>query len=206
MNKTLRRKFFGMVGGLTLVATLPGCFPLVAGGMAGGALVIADRRNPGTQAIDRGIQLEAESMLIKAYGDNVHVNVSVFNRRVLLTGEVRTDALKNDVAQKIKAMKNVTEVFNELVPAPLSGLTARANDTYLTTRIKAAFMTKESIPSNSMKIVTEASKVYLMGIVTDAEANQAVDVARQVPGVKQVTKIFDVISEADKKRLDGQTK
>ena len=206
MNKILRRNFFCMIGGLTLAATLSGCFPLVAGSMAGGALVIADRRNPGTQAIDRGIQLEAESMLIKAYGDNVHVNVSVFNRRVLLTGEVRTDALKNEVGQKVKTMKNVTEVFNELVPAPLSGLSARANDSYLTTRIKAVFMTKENIPSNSMKIVTEAGKVYLMGIVTDAEANEAVEIARQVPGVKQVTKIFDVISEADKKRLDGQTK
>lgn len=206
MNKILRRKTLGLIGAITLASTLTGCFPLVAGGMAGGALVIADRRNPGTQTIDRGIQLEAESMLIKAYGDNVHVNVSVFNRRVLLTGEVRTDALKNEVAQNVKAMKNVTEVFNELVPAPLSALTARANDAYLTTRIKASFMAKENIPSNSMKIVTEASKVYLMGIVTEAEANQAVEVARQVPGVKQVTKIFDVISEEDKKRLDGQKK
>jgi len=206
MNKNLRRTTLGVIGCATLAAALSGCFPLVAGGMAGGALVIADRRNPGTQTIDRGIQLEAESMLIKAYGDNVHVNVSVFNRRVLLTGEVRTDALKNEVGQKVKTMKNVTEVFNELVPAPLSGLSARANDSYLTTRIKAVFMTKENIPSNSMKIVTEAGKVYLMGIVTDAEANEAVEIARQVPGVKQVTKIFDVISEADKKRLDGQTK
>jgi osmotically-inducible protein OsmY len=206
MKTILRRKILGMIGGATLIATLSGCFPLVAGGMAGGALVIADRRNPGTQAMDRGIQLEAESMLIKTYGDNVHVNVSVFNRRVLLTGEVRTDTLKNEVAQKIKAMKNVTEVVNELVPAPLSAFTARANDSYLTTRIKAAFMTKENIPSNSMRIVTEASKVYLMGIVTEQEANQAVEIARQVPGVKQVTKIFDVISEADKKRLDGQPK
>jgi len=206
MKTILRRKILGMIGGATLIATLSGCFPLVAGGMAGGALVSADRRNPGTQAMDRGIQLEAESMLIKTYGDNVHVNVSVFNRRVLLTGEVRTDTLKNEVAQKIKAMKNVTEVVNELVPAPLSAFTARANDSYLTTRIKAAFMTKENIPSNSMRIVTEASKVYLMGIVTEQEANQAVEIARQVPGVKQVTKIFDVISEADKKRLDGQPK
>jgi len=108
MNKTLRRSTLGLIGAITLVTTLSGCFPLVAGGMAGGALVIADRRNPGTQAIDRGIQLEAESMLIKAYGDNVHVNVSVFNRLVLLTGEVRTDALKNEVTQNVKAMKNVT--------------------------------------------------------------------------------------------------
>lgn len=171
--------------------------------MAGGALVIADRRNPGTQAIDRGIQLEAESFLIKKYGDNLHVNVSVFNRRVLLTGEVRTEQLKAEVAASVKNMKNVTEVFNELVAAPLSSLSARANDTYLTTRIKSVFVATEGVPSNSMKVVTEASKVYLMGIVTESEANRAVAIAREVPGVKQVTKVFDLISEADKRRLDG---
>jgi osmotically-inducible protein OsmY len=203
MNKQTKRQTLGFIlAGLGSV-TLTGCFPLVAGGMAGGALVIADRRNPGTQAIDRGIQLEAESFLIKKYGDNLHVNVSVFNRRVLLTGEVRTEQLKAEVASSVKAMKNVTEVFNELVAAPLSSLSARANDTYLTTRIKSVFVATEGVPSNSMKVVTEASKVYLMGIVTESEANRAVAIAREVPGVKQVTKVFDLISEADKRRLDG---
>jgi osmotically-inducible protein OsmY len=100
-------------------------------------------------------------------------------------------------------MKNVSAVFNEMVAAPISGLSARANDSYLTTRIKGAFVATEGVPSNSMKVVTEASKVYLMGIVTDAEANRAVEIVRSVPGVKQVTKVFDLISEADKKRLDG---
>jgi osmotically-inducible protein OsmY len=204
MQLKARRVF--LTGAVTVVSSslLQGCFPVIAGGMAGGALVIADRRNPGTQAIDRGIQLEAESLIIKTYGDNVHVNVSVFNRRVLLTGEARTDQLKSDVARRVQAMKNVTEVINELVAAPNSTLTARANDTFLTTRIKALYVADQAVPSNSMKIVTEASKVYLMGIVTDAEANKAVDIARQVPGVKQVTKLFDIISEADKRRLDGQ--
>jgi osmotically-inducible protein OsmY len=182
---------------------LSGCFPLVAGGMAGGALVIADRRSPGTQATDRGIQLEAESFLTKKYGDNIHINVSVFNRRVLLTGETRTEAIKTSVEADIKNMKNVTAIFNEMVAAPISGLSARANDSYLTTRIKAILIATEGVPSNSMKVITEASKVYLMGIVTDAEANRAVEIARSVPGVKQVTKVFDLISEADKKRLDG---
>jgi osmotically-inducible protein OsmY len=203
MTKQLKRQTLKLIALGAGTSALTGCFPLVAGGMAGGALVIADRRNPGTQAIDRGIQLEAESFLTKKYGDNIHVNVSVFNRRVLLTGETRTDAIKSSVEADIKNMKNVTTVFNEMVPAPISGLSARANDSYLTTRIKGAFVATEGVPSNSMKVITEASKVYLMGIVTDAEANRAVEIARSVPGVKQVTKVFDLISEADKKRLDG---
>ena len=203
MTKQLKRQTLKLIALGAGIASLPGCFPLVAGGVASGALVIADRRNPGTQAIDRGIQLEAESFLTKKYGDNIHVNVSVFNRRVLLTGETRTDSIKLSVEADVKNMKNVTTVFNEMVPAPISGLSARANDSYLTTRIKGAFVATEGIPSNSMKVITEASKVYLMGIVTDAEANRAVEIARSVPGVKQVTKVFDLISEADKKRLDG---
>ena len=206
MNKNLRRQMMKLMAALLTVTAFAGCFPLVAGGMAGGALVIADRRNPGTQSIDRGIQLEAESFLIKKYGDNVHVNVSVFNRRVLLTGETRTEQLKSEVANSVKAMKNVSDVFNELVAAPLSGLSARTNDAYLTTRIKGAFLADKNVPSNSMKVVTEAGKVYLMGIVTEAEANVAVNIAREVPGVKQVTKVFDLISEADKRRLDGANK
>jgi osmotically-inducible protein OsmY len=203
MTKQLKRQTLKLIALSASASVLSGCFPLVAGGMAGGALVIADRRNPGTQAIDRGIQLEAESFLTKKYGDNIHVNVSVFNRRVLLTGEARTDAIKLNVETDIKNMKNVTAVFNEMVSAPISGLSARANDSYLTTRIKGVFVATEGIPSNSMKVITEASKVYLMGVVTDAEANRAVEIARSVPGVKQVTKVFDLISEADKKRLDG---
>jgi osmotically-inducible protein OsmY len=203
MTKQLKRQTLKLIALGAGASILSGCFPLVAGGMAGGALVIVDRRNPGTQAIDRGIQLEAESFLIKKYGDNIHVNVSVFNRRVLLTGETRTEVIKNSVEADVKNMKNVTAIFNEMVASPISGLSARANDSYLTSRIKGAFVATEGIPSNSMKVITEASKVYLMGIVTDSEANRAVEIARSVPGVKQVTKVFDLISEADKKRLDG---
>jgi osmotically-inducible protein OsmY len=203
MTKQLKRRTIKLMALGVSASILSGCFPLVAGGMAGGALVIADRRSPGTQATDRGIQLEAESFLTKKYGDNIHINVSVFNRRVLLTGETRTEAIKTSVEADIKNMKNVTAIFNEMVAAPISGLSARANDSYLTTRIKAILIATEGVPSNSMKVITEASKVYLMGIVTDAEANRAVEIARSVPGVKQVTKVFDLISEADKKRLDG---
>jgi osmotically-inducible protein OsmY len=204
MNKQFKRRTFNLFFVSIAATSLTGCFPLIAGGVAGGAMVIGDRRNPGTQAIDLGIQLEAESFLIKKYGSNVHINVTVFNRRVLLTGETRTEELKADVTRQIKAMKNVTEVFNELTPAPTSSLTARAGDSFLTTRIKTIFITTEGVPSNSMRVVTEASKVYLMGVVTEAEANRAVDIARSVSGVKQVTKLFDLISESDKRRLDNQ--
>lgn len=191
------------VVGLLVAVSVTGCFPIVAGGMAETAMVIADRRNSGTQAIDRGVQLEAESTIAKTYGDNVHVNVTVFNRKLLLTGEVRTDAIRSEIETKVKSMKNVSEVVNELIAAPLSSLSSRANDTFLTSKVKTSLIASENVPSNSMKIITEAGKVYLMGIVTEAEANRAVDLARRASGVKQVVKLFDIISEADKKRLDA---
>ena len=197
-------KLFGrLVFGLLVAVSVAGCFPIVAGSMAETAMVIADRRNSGTQAIDRGVQLEAESTIAKTYGDNVHVNVTVFNRKLLLTGEVRTDAMRAEIEAKVKAMKNVSEVINELNAAPLSSLSSRANDTFLTSKVKTSLIANENVPSNSMKIVTEAGKVYMLGIVTEAEANRAVDLARRASGVKQVVKLFDIISEADKKRLDA---
>lgn len=197
-------KLFGhLVVGLLVSVSVAGCFPIVAGSMAETAMVIADRRNSGTQAIDRGVQLEAESTIAKTYGDNVHVNVTVFNRKLLLTGEVRTDAMRAEIETKVKAMKNVSEVINELNAAPLSSLSSRANDTFLTSKVKTLLIANENVPSNSMKIVTEAGKVYMLGIVTEAEANRAVDLARRASGVKQVVKLFDIISEADKKRLDA---
>jgi osmotically-inducible protein OsmY len=111
--------------------------------------------------------------------------------------------MRAEIETKVKAMKNVSEVINELNAAPLSSLSSRANDTFLTSKVKTSLIANENVPSNSMKIVTEAGKVYMLGIVTEAEANRAVDLARRASGVKQVVKLFDIISEADKKRLDA---
>jgi osmotically-inducible protein OsmY len=190
-----------------LVATqLSACGVLAVGGIAAGATVAADRRSPGVQAIDKGIELEAENALAKRFGDNAHINVISFNQKVLLTGEVKDADIKGEAGAYVKEMKNARSVFNELVIGPNSTYTSRANDSYLESKIKTQMIFTDQLPSNSMVIVAEGSSVYLMGMLTQNEADIAKKVASNTNGVKDVYAYFDIISEAEKARLEKQGK
>jgi osmotically-inducible protein OsmY len=190
-----------------LVATqLSACGVLAVGGIAAGATVAADRRSPGVQAIDKGIELEAENALAKRFGDNAHINVTSFNQKVLLTGEVKDADIKGEAGAYVKEMKNARSVFNELVIGPNSTYTSRANDSYLESKIKTQMIFTDQLPSNSMVIVAEGSSVYLMGMLTQNEADIAKKVASNTNGVKDVYAYFDIISEAEKARLEKQGK
>jgi osmotically-inducible protein OsmY len=169
-----------------LASQLTACGILAVGGVAAGASVMADRRSPGVQAIDHGIELEANAALSKRLGDNAHINVTSFNQKVLLTGEAKDADVKGEAGAYVKAMKNARSVFNELIIGPNSSYTARANDTYLESKIKTQMIFTEKLPSNSMAIVAEGSNVYLMGILTQSEADLAKKVASNANGVKEV--------------------
>lgn len=176
------------------------------GGVVAGATIAADRRTPAVQAIDKGIELEAGNALAKRFGDDAHINVTSFNQKVLLTGEVKDADIKSQAGAYVKAMKNVRSVFNELVIGPNSSYTARANDTYLESKIKTQMIFTEKLPSNSMAIVAEGTSIYLMGILTQNEADLAKKIASNTNGVKDVYAYFDIISEAEKIRLEKQGK
>ena len=176
------------------------------GGVVAGASVMADRRSPAVQAIDKGIGLEAENALDKKFGDSAHINVSSFNQKVLLTGEVKDAGIKEQASAYVKANKNVRSVFNELVIGPNSTYTVRANDSYLESKIKTQMIFTDKLPSNSMVIIAEGSSVYLMGILTQNEAEMAKKIASNTNGVKDVYAYFDIISEAEKARLEKQGK
>ncbi len=191
---------------LTLTAFLSSCAVVAVGGVAAGASVMADRRPPAVQAIDKGIGLEVENALDKKFGDNAHINVTSFNQKVLLTGEVKDASIKEQAGAYAKANKNVRSVFNELVVGPNSTYTARANDSYLESKIKTQMIFTDKLPSNSMAIVAEGSSVYLMGILTQNEAAIAKKVASNADGVKDVYAYFDIISDAEKTRLEKQGK
>ena len=191
---------------LTLSSFLSSCAVVAVGGVAAGASVMADRRPPAVQAIDKGIGLEVENALDKKFGDNAHINVTSFNQKVLLTGEVKDTDIKEQAGAYAKANKNVRSVFNELVIGPNSTYTARANDSYLESKIKTQMIFTDKLPSNSMAIVAEGSSVYLMGILTQNEAAIAKKVASNADGVKDVYAYFDIISEAEKARLEKQGK
>ncbi len=191
-----------------LVATsfLSACGVLAVGGVAAGASVMADRRSPAVQVTDKGIELEVGNALDKKFGDSAHINVTSFNQKVLLTGEVKNSDIKEQVEAYAKANKNARSIFNELVIGPNSTYSARANDSYLESKVKTQMIFTEQLPSNSMDIVAEGGSIYLMGILTQHEAEIAKKVASNINGVKDVYAYFDIISDAEKVRLEKQGK
>ena len=191
---------------LMIATQLSACGVIAVGGVAAGASIMADRRTPGVQAIDNGIEMEANAALSKKFGDNAHINVTSFNQKVLLTGEVKDADIKNEAGAYVKAMKNARTVFNELIIGPNSTYTARANDSYLESKIKTQMIFTDKLPSNSMSIVAEGTSVYLMGILTQNEADLAKKIASNTNGVKDVYVYFDIISEQEKNRLEKEGK
>jgi osmotically-inducible protein OsmY len=203
MRNTLTIRLFAAI---LLTSLLSGCGVLAVGGVVAGASVMADRRSPAVQAIDKGIGLEVENALEKKFGDSAHINVTSFNQKVLLTGEAKDASIKEQAGAYAKANKNVRSVFNELIIGPNSTYTVRANDSYLESKIKAQMIFTDKLPSNSMAIIAEGSSIYLMGILTQHEAGIAKKVASNANGVKDVYAYFDIISEAEKSRLEKQGK
>ena len=174
-----------------LATQLSACGILAVGGVAAGASVMADRRTPGVQAIDNGIEMQANAALSKKFGDNAHINVTSFNQKVLLTGEAKDADIKGEAEAYVKALKNARTVFNEIVIGPNSTYTARANDSYLESKIKTQMIFTDKLPSNSMSIVAEGTSVYLMGILTQSEADLAKKVTSNANGVKDVYVYLD---------------
>ena len=188
------------------ISLLSACAVVAVGGVTAGATIMTDRRTPAVQAIDKGIELQAENALDKRFGDKANINVTSFNQKVLLTGEVQDDGIKNEAGDYVKSMKNARSSFNELVVGPISSYTARASDSYLESKIKTQMIFTDQLPSNSMAIVAEGGNVYLMGILTQNEAALAKKVASNTNGVKEVFAYFDIISDAEKNRLEKQGK
>ncbi|SEI51888.1 BON domain-containing protein [Paraburkholderia diazotrophica] len=181
----------GLVAGLA--ATLQGCVLAVGAAAGGSALVATDRRTLGAQTEDREIQVKAMSLISQNLPDNAHVNVTVFNRRVLLTGEVAGEVSKARAESVVRSLNNVNAIVNELTIAPASDFSSRSNDTYLEGRVKTALIAEKNISANNYKVVCERGTLYLMGLVTADEGNRGADVASRVPGVVQVVKVFQYI-------------
>jgi osmotically-inducible protein OsmY len=187
---------------LTLVltaATLSACVPLVplmvGGGVMGGAMVATDRRTSGAQLEDEGIELRAQSRLRENLGERVHVNVTSYNRQVLLTGEVPSAQDKQLVEQVVSRVDNVRSIVNELAVLGNSTLSQRSSDTLVTGRVKANMVDARDLYANAFKVVTERGTTYLMGRVTQREAERATDIARSASGVQKVVRLFEIISE-----------
>lgn len=188
----MNRLFFVFILALTFPA-LQGCVPVVAGGAATGALMATDRRTSGIYIEDQNIELKAEARISDKLKDNVHANVTSFNLNVLLTGEAFNEASRAEAETIVRGVPSVKQVYNELAIAPSSGFSARSNDSYITTKVKARMVEANKFNPNHVKVVTEAGTVYLMGIVTRKESDAAVELARTTSGVQKVVKLFEYL-------------
>lgn len=201
MNSTLANSRLLLslaAAGLTL-GSLSACVPLVVGAAAvGGATMIAvDRRSSGAQLDDEGIELRAGARMRAAADDETHVNITSWNRQVLITGEASSEAMRQRIGQEIASTPNVRSVVNDLAVMPPSTVTARSGDAFITSKVKTSLVNTKDILASAYKVVTERGIVYLMGKVTQREADRATDVARSTSGVNKVVRVLEVVSEAD---------
>jgi len=201
MKTMLKRTPAAVLAALALTGALSGCAPLVVGGAVVTGVMATDRRTAGTQVEDEGIELKVAAAVRQGLGERVHLNATSYNRQVLLTGEARTAADKEQAERLARSQENVRLVVNDLAVMPPSTLTQRSRDAVLTGQVKAAFIDAKDLQANSVKVVTERGIVYLMGRVTPREAQRATDIARNIRGVTKVVRVFEEISEDELRRL-----
>ena len=213
MNPTMNsarslHRFYGahrtlctVLAAAALTAGLSACAPLIIGGAVVGGVMAVDRRTAGTQVEDEGIELRASNRIRETLGDRVHVNVTSYNRQVLLTGEALSAQDRQSVEQTVSSVENVRSVVNDLAVMPITSLSQRSNDTFITGKVRASLVDAQDISANSFKVVTERNIVYLMGRVSQREANRATDIARGVTGVSKVVRVFEVVTEEELRRM-----
>lgn len=200
----MRRKLrvIPLVAAMAAVSALSACAPLLLGGAAvSGALMVNDRRTSGTQLEDEAIELKVANRLRDALGDTAHLNITSYNRIVLVTGEVATDADRAKVEPTAQPVENARSVVNEVAVAGKSSLTSRSNDVLITTKVKSSLLDAKDIQAQAVKVITERGNVYLMGRVTEREASRAVELARSVSGVQKVVRVFEMLTEDELRAL-----
>ena len=205
----MKRQIQTVVYGAALLASLvslSACAPLIVGSAVVTGVMATDRRTTGTQVEDESIEIKVASAVRKEMGDRIHLNVTSYNKQALLTGEVRTQALKERAEKLAQSQENVQSVVNDLAVMPTSSLTQLSKDTVTTGQVKAAFVDAKDLQVNAFKVVTQRGVVYLMGRVTTREAKRATDIARSIGGVTKVVRVFEEISEQELERLSRPTR
>lgn len=173
--------------------SLQGCFPVAAVGVSTGVLMAKDRRTSGAYIEDQGIETKSFDHIGKKYKDGINVNVTSFNRNVLISGEVPNDATKTEIGRIVAGIENVRNVNNELTVSGISSLTSRGSDTLITSDVKLRFVGDKRFEADHVKVITESGTVYLLGLVKHAEADAAAELASTTGGVRRVVKLFEYI-------------
>lgn len=204
--KSFKPSRWSRVAAATLTTVLLGaavsaCAPLIVGGAMTGALVATDRRTSGAQLEDQGIEFRSANRLREQIGQRGNVSVTSYNRQVLLTGEVATEQDKALAESTVAGVENVRSVVNELDVLGASSLTQRSSDTLITGRVKAAMIDARDLPASAVKVLTTRGTVYLMGRLTQREADRATEITRNTQGVQRVVRVLEIISEEELARL-----
>lgn len=189
------------LGGVLLGGALSACAPLVIGGAMTTAMVAVDRRTSGAQLEDQGIELRAANRLRDRMGERGNVSVTSYNRQVLLTGEVATEQDKSLAEQTVAGVENVRSIVNELGVLGATSFTRRSADALVTGRIKATMIDARNVPASAFKVVTTRGTVYLMGRVTQNEADRATTIARNTQGVQRVVRVLEIVTPEELARL-----
>ncbi len=199
--QALRRPLSRVMLCTMLAVSLQGCFEMVVGTALVGTMAAVDRRTLGAQTDDKTLPIKAARRLSDNLGEGHRINTNAFNRKVLLTGEVKDEAMRREAERLVADLDGVEGVYNELVIDFVAGLGTRSHDTLLTTKIKASLIDAKDLQANAIKVVTERGVVYLMGVVTERESTRAAEIAAGVSGVMKVVKLFDTISEEQLARM-----
>ncbi|BAK78551.1 putative phospholipid-binding protein [Pseudogulbenkiania sp. NH8B] len=190
----MRRKLVLLASVALLSVGMSACVPLVVGGAAAGAAVATDRRTSGAYIDDQAIELKASDQ-VNAKLPSAHVNIASYNRAVLMSGEVPSEAAREQAELIVRGTPNVRKVYNHTVVAGSSALSERNNDTWITTKVRTRLFDGKGFSPQTIKIVTERGVVYMMGLVTQAEGEAAAKVVSQTSGVQKVVTLFEYISE-----------
>lgn len=202
----LSRRLIQLSLAITGLGSLAGCGLLFVGGTAATTAVVAtDRRTAGEQVDDQTISLRVGGEMNKAFGDAARVNSTSYAGRVLLTGDVPTEADRERAQTIVKTIPKVHKIDNYLRVGNITPLSVRTNDTWITSKVKAQLIQTKDIPSRTIAITTERGVVYLMGKVTDQESQRAAIVASSVDGVNKVVKLFQIVSQASIMAEPGAT-
>jgi osmotically-inducible protein OsmY len=176
-----------------LSLALHGCVPAVVAGGGAAVMMGTDRRTGGTYIEDQNIELKASRRINEKYDDKVHVDVTSFNRFVLLVGEAPSQEIKDGIGVIALGVESVRNVQNDITVGPNTSSGTRANDAYLTSKVKTQFVTANKFQANHVKVVTENGTVFLMGLVKHKEGDDAAEIASATGGVRRVVKVFEYL-------------
>ena len=195
MSSKFSVRYFALLFSAATLAllTLTACAPILIGGAVTAVALTEDRRSSGAFVDDENIENRALLKVKSRFGDQVHVNITSYNRHVLLSGEATSDAVKRGVEDEVSTVPGIKRVFNEMAVGPQAGVIAVSNDTRLTTIVKTRFLEANRFQANHVKVVTEANVVFLMGIVKRAEADAATQLASTTSGVSRVVRLFEYL-------------